>query len=153
MSDSLRSHELQHARLSCSSPSPGVCSNSCPLSRWCYTTISSSVAPFSSCPHTFTAWRSFPVSQLFTAGSQSIGALASNLPINIQGWFPLGLTGLISLMSKGLSRVFSSTTVQKHQSFNTQLSSGFNSHIRAWLLENPIDLTMGLLSAKWSLCF
>ena len=148
MSESLQPHELQHARLSCSSLSPGVCSNSCPLSQWCYPPISSSVALFSSCPQTFPASRSFPVSQLFTAGGQSIGALASNLPMNIQGWFPLGLTGLISLISKGLSRVSSSTTVQKHQSFNTQLSLSLfffntqlslrsNSHIHTWLLENP----------------
>ena len=153
MSDSLRPHGLAPTRLLCPPLSPRVCSNSCPLSQWCYLTISSSAIPFSSCPQSFPALWSFPVSQLLTSGSQSIGALASILPKNIEGWFPLGLTGLISLMSKGLSRVFSSTTVQKHQSFNTQLSSGFNSHIRAWLLENPIDLTMGLLSAKWSLCF
>ena len=126
---------LCYPRLSCPSPSPGVCSNSCPLSRWCCTTISSSVAPFSSCPHTFTAWRSFPVSQLFTAGSQSIGALASNLPINIQGWFPLGLTGLIYLQSKGLSWDFSSITVWKHQFFSIQLFLWFLSHIGTWLLE------------------
>ena len=148
MSESLRSHELQHARLSCSSPSPGVCSNSCPVSRWCYTTISSSVAPFSSCPHTFTAWRSFLVSQLFTAGSQSIGALASNLPINIQGWFPLGLTGLISLPSKGLSRVFSNTTIQKNEFFGAQLSWWSKFHMHPRLLEKPQLWLDRPLSAK-----
>ena len=122
-----RPHGLWHARLPCSSLSPGVrqtCSNSCPLSRWCYPTISSYAALFSSHLQSFPASGSFPVSQLFTSGDQSIGASASAsvLPVNIQGWFPLGLTGWISLKSKGLSRVFSSTTVQKDQLFCAQLS-------------------------------
>ena len=104
MSDFLWPQGLQHARLPCPSPFPRVCSNSCPLSQWCHPTISSSVAP-SYCPHSFPAWGSFPMSQLFASGGQSIGALASAsvLPMNIQGWFPLGLTFLISLQSKGLS--------------------------------------------------
>ena len=110
MSDSLQSHGLQHARLPYSSLSPGICSYSCPLSQWGHPTISSSVTPFSFCPQSFPASGSFPMSQLFASGNQSIGAVvwASDLPMNIQGWFPLGLTGLI-LLSKGLSRVFFST--------------------------------------------
>ena len=123
LSDSLQPHGLQHARLPCLSPIPKACSNSCPSSWWCHPTISSSVIPFSSCTQSFPASGSFPMSQLFTSGSQSIGASASVLPVNIQGWFPLGLTGLISLNSKGLSRVFSKTTVQKHQFFSTLLYS------------------------------
>ena len=109
MSDSLWSYELQHVRLSCPSLSPGVCSNSCPLNGWCHPIISFSVAPFSYCPHSFPASGSFPMSWLVASGGQRIGALAlvSVLPVNIQGWFPLGLTGLIPLLSKGLSRVFS----------------------------------------------
>ena len=113
MSDYLWSHGLQHTRLRCPSPIPGACSNSCPSSRWCHPTISSSVVPFSSCLQSFPASGSFPVSQFFTSGGQSIGASASVLPMNIQGWYPLGLTGLISLQSKGLSRIFSNTTVEK----------------------------------------
>ena len=115
----LWSHGLHHAKLPCPSLSPRVCSNSCTLSWWCYLIISSSVAPFSSCPQLFSASGSFPVSRLLASGSQSTGALASAsvLPMNIQGWFLLGLTGLISLQSKGLSRAFSSTTLQKHQFF------------------------------------
>ena len=115
VSDSLQPHESQHARPPCPSPTPGVRSNSCPLSRWCHPPISSSVAPFSSCPQFFPASGSFPMSRLFIASSQSIGvsALASVLPMNIQSWFPIGLTGLIPLQSKGLSKVFSSTTIQK----------------------------------------
>ena len=118
MSNSLKPHELQHVRLSCPSPSPRASSNSCPLSWWCHPTISSSVAP-SFCFQPFPASGSFPVSQLFTSGGQSIGASdsASVLPMNIQGLFPLGWTGWISLQFKGLSRVFSSTTVQMHQYF------------------------------------
>ena len=136
LSDSLRPHESQHARPPCPSPTPGACSNSCPLSRWCYTTISSSVAPFSSCLQSFPASGSFPVSQFASCG-QSIGvsASASVLPMNIQDWYPLGLTGLISLQSKELSRVFSNTRVQKHQFFSAQLSLYSNSHIHSWLLE------------------
>ena len=124
VSDSLRPHGLQHVRLPCPSPTPGAYSNSCPLSRWCHPTISSSVVPFSSLPQSFPASGPFPMSQLFTSGGQSLGvsASASVLPMNIQDWFPLGLSGLISLQSKGLSRVFSNTTVQKHQFFGTQLS-------------------------------
>ena len=121
MSDSLRPQRLQHARLLSPSLFPGVCSNSCPLlSQWCYLTISSSAAPFSFCLQSFPASGSFSVSQLFTSDGQSTGALASVYQWNTdQGWFPLGLTDLISLRCKGLSRVFSSTTVQKHQFFRT----------------------------------
>ena len=110
-------HRLQHARPPCPSPPPGVYSNSCPLSWWCHPTISSSIVPFSSCLQSFPASESFQISQFFESGGQSIGlsASASILPMNIQGWFLLGWTGWISLQSKGLSRVFSSTTVQKHQ--------------------------------------
>ena len=114
-------HGLQHARLPCP-PTPGACSNSCPSSWWCHPTISSSVIPFSSCLQSFPASGSFSVSQFFLSGGQIIGASASVLWMNIQDWFPLGLTGLISLQSKGLSRVFSNTTVQKHKFFGTQLS-------------------------------
>ena len=116
VSDSLRPHESQHARPPCPSPAPGVYSDSCPLSWWCYPTISSSVVPFS-CPQSFPAPRSFQMSQLFASGGQSIGvsASASVLPVNTQDWSPLGWTGWISLQSKGLSRVFSNTIVQKHQ--------------------------------------
>ena len=123
-SDSLRPHELQHARPPCPSPTPGVYSNSCPLNRWCHPTVSSSVMPFSSCLQSFPASGSFQMSQFFASGGQSIGvsALASLLPMNIQDWFPLGWTGWISLQSKGLLRVFSNTTVQKHQFFSAQLS-------------------------------
>ena len=114
VSNSLQPHGLQHARLSCPSPSPRVCSNSCPLSQWCHPTISTSVIPFSSCPQSFPASGPFLMSQLLGSGGQSIGASASAsvLPMNIQDWFPLGWTGLI-LQSKGLSRVFSNP-VQKH---------------------------------------
>ena len=117
--NSLRPHRLQHARLLCPSPSPRVCSNSCLLSHWCNLTISSSAAPFSFCLWSFSASGSFPMSWLFTSDGQSIGASASAsvLSMNIQGWFPWELTGLISLLPKGLSRVFSSTTIQKHQFF------------------------------------
>ena len=124
MSQSLWPHGLQHARLPCPSPTPGACSNSCPPSRWCHPTISSSVVTFSFCLSSFPAPGSFPTSQFFASGGQSIGASASAsvLPMIIQDWFPIGLTGLISLQSKGLSRDFSNTTVQKHQFFSTQLS-------------------------------
>ena len=136
VSDSLRSHELQHARPPCPSPTPGVHSNSCPLSQWCHPTVSSSV---SSCLQSFPASGSFPMSQLFTWGGQSIGvsASASVLPMNTQGWSPSEWTGWISSQSKGLSRVFSNTTVQKHQFFGTKLSSQSNSHIHTWLLGKP----------------
>ena len=118
VSDSLQPHELQHARPPCPSPTAGVYPNPCPLSRWCHPTVSSSVIPLSSCPQSFPASGSLPMSQLFTSGSQSIGisASASVLPKNTQDWFPLEWTGWISLQSKGLSGVFSSTTVQKHNS-------------------------------------
>ena len=114
VSDSLPPHELQHARLPCPSPTPGVYPNPCVLSRWCHPTISSSVIPFSSCPQSFPASESFQMSQLFTSGGQSIEVSASApvLPMNTQDWFPLGLTGFISLQSKGLSKVFCNTTVQ-----------------------------------------
>ena len=121
LSNSLWPHGLQHARLPYLSPTPRAYSNSCPLNWWCHPTISSSVVPFSSCPQSFSASGSFQMSQFFTSGGQSIGvsASASVLPMNIQYWFPLGLTSLISLQSKWLSRVFSNTTVQKHQLFGT----------------------------------
>ena len=119
VSNSLRPHELQHARPPCPSPSPRVYSNSCPSSRWCHPAISSTVIPFSSCPQSLPASGSFPKSQLFAWGGQSIGvsAAVSVLPMNTQDWSPLGWTGWIFLQSKGLSRVFSNTTVQKHQFF------------------------------------
>ena len=137
VSNSLWPHGLQHARLPCPAPSPGAYSNSCPLSWWCHPTISSSVVPFSSCLQSFPASGSFLMSQLFTSGGQSIGASASIsvLPMNIRDWFPLGLTGLISLQSKGLPRVFSNATLQNQQFFDAQPSSWSNSHIHAWLLE------------------
>ena len=139
VSDSLWPHGLQHARLPCPSSTPRACSNSCPSSQWCHRTISSSVVPFSSHFQSFQASGSFPMSNFFASGSHSIGvsALASVLPMNIQGWFPLGLNGLISLLSKGLSRVFSNTTVQKHQFFGAQPSSQCNSHIHTWSQEKP----------------
>ena len=140
VSDSFRAHELQHTRLPCLSQSLGVCSNSCPLSRWSHPTISPSVAPFSSYPpQSFPASECFPMSQLFAPGSQSIGASASaaGLPMNIQSWFPLGVTSLISLQSMGLSGVFSNTTVEKHQFFGTQPSLRSNSHIHTWPPEKP----------------
>ena len=124
MPNSLQPHERQHTRPPCPSPTRGVHTNSCPLSQWCHPTISSSVVPFSSCLQYFPASRSFPVSQFFTSGGQNIGASASAsvLPMYIQDWFPLGLTGLISLQSKGLSRFFPNITVQKHKFF---ISSAF----------------------------
>ena len=139
VSNSLWPHALQHARPPCPSPTPRVHSNSCPSSRWCHPAISSSVVPFSSCPQSLPASKSFPMSQLFAWSGQSIGvsALASVLPKNTQDWSPLEWTGWISLQSKGLSRVFSNTTVQKHQFFIAQLSSQSNSHIHTWLLEKP----------------
>ena len=139
LSDSLWPHGLQHARLPCLSPTPGACSNWCPSSQWWHPTISSSVVPFSSCLQSFPASESFPMSQFFTSSGQSIraSASASVLPMNIQDWFPLGLTGWISLQSKGLSRVFFNTTVQRHQFFGTQLSLYSKSHIHTWLREKP----------------
>ena len=132
-----RVHGLQHARFPCPLPTPKACSNSCPLSRWCHPTISSSVVPFSSCLQSFPASGSFPMSQFFTSGGQSTAASASAsvLPMNIQNWSPLGWTGWISLQSKGLSRVFSNTTVQKHQFFGAQPSLWSNSHIHTWPVE------------------
>ena len=124
VSDSLRPHGLQHARLPCPSPTPGACSSSCPLSRWCRPTIFSSVIPFSSCPQSLPPSGSYPMGQLFAWGGQSFGVSASTsvLPMTTQDWSPLEWTGCISLQSKGLSRVFSNTTVQKHQFFSTQPS-------------------------------
>ena len=137
--DSLRPHKSQHARPPCPSSTPGVHSNSCPSSQWCHPAISSSVVPFSSCPQSLPVSESFPMSQLFTWGGQSTGvsALASFLPQKSQGWSPSEWTGWISLQPKGLSRVFSNTTVQKHQFFDAQLSSQSNSPIHTWPLEKP----------------
>ena len=139
VSDCLRPHESQHTRPPCPSPTPGVPSDSHPLSQWCHPAISSSVVPFSSCPQSLPASGSFPMSQLFTWGGQSIGdsASASVLSMNTQDWSPSEWTRWISLQSKGLSRVFSNTTVQNHQFFSDQLSSQFTSHIHTWLLEKP----------------
>ena len=139
VSDSLRPHESQHARPPCPSPTPGVHPNSCPSSRCCHPVISSSVVPFSSSPQSFPASGSFPMSQLFAWGGQNIGvsALVSFFPKNTHDWSPLEWTGWISLQSKGLSRVFSNTTVQKHQFLSAQLSSQSNSHIHTWPLEKP----------------
>ena len=139
VSDSLQPHELQHARPPCPSPTPRVHPNPCPSSQWCHPAISSSVVPFSSYPQSLPASGSFPMSQLFTWGGQSIGVSASTsvLPMNTQDWYPLGWTGWISLQSKGLSRVFSNTTVQQYQLFGAQLSSQSNSHINMWPLEKP----------------
>ena len=140
VSNSLRPHESQHARPPCPSPTPGVHSDSHPSSQWCHPAISSSVIPsFSSCSQSFPASESFPMSQRFAWGGQRTGvsALASFLPKKSQGWSPSEWTGWISLQSKGLSRVFSNTTVQKHQFFGAQLSSQSNSHIHTWPLEKP----------------
>ena len=136
--DSLWPHGLQHARLPCPSLSPRVCTNSCPLNWWCYPTISSSVSAFSFCPQSFPASGSFPLSQLFASGGQSIGVCFSIGPSNeYSALISLGLIGLIFLMSKVLSRAFSSNTVWKHQFFGTQPSLWSNSHIHTWLLEKP----------------
>ena len=134
-----RPHEPQHARLPCPSPTPRVHPNPCPLSWWCHPAISSSVIPFSSCPQSLPASGSLQMSQLFASGGLSIDVSASTsvLPMNTQVWSPLGWTGWISLQSKGLWRVFSNTTVQKHQFFSAQLSSQSNSHIHTWLLKKP----------------
>ena len=139
VSNSLRPHELQHARPPCLSPAPGIYSNSCPLSPWHPPTISSSIIHFSSHLQSFPASGSFPMSHFFTSSGQNIGVSASTsvLPMNTRDWSPLGRTGWISLQSKGLSRVFSSTTVQKHQFFGAQPSSQSNSHIHTWPLEKP----------------
>ena len=133
----LWSHRVQHTRPPCPSPTPTVYSNSCPSSWWCHPAISSSVIPFSSCSQSLPASGSFLMSQLFAWSGQSIGvsASASVLPMNTQDWSPLGWTGWNSLQSKGLSRVFSNTTIQNHQFFSTQPSLWSNSHIHMWLLE------------------
>ena len=139
VSDFFQPHGLQHSRLSCLSPTHEAFLNSCPLNQWCHPKIPSSVVPFSSLFQSFPGSGSYPTSQLFTSDGQSIGdsASASVLPMSIQDWFPLGLTGLMSLQSKGLSRVFPNITVQKHQFFSTQLSSQSNSHIHTWPQEKP----------------
>ena len=139
VSNSLQPHELQHARPPCPSPTPGIHSDSCPSSRWCHPAISSSVIPFSSCTQSLPASESFPMSQLFAWGGQSTGVsvFASFLPKKSQGWSPSEWTGWISLQSKGLSRVFSNTTVQKHQFFGAQPSSQSSSHIHTWPQEKP----------------
>ena len=146
MSNSLQPHESQHARPPRLSPTPGVYPNSCPLSRWCHPTISFSVAPFSSCPQSFPASGSSQMSQLLASGGHTIGVSASTsvLPMNTQGWSPLGWPGWISLQSQGLSRVFSNTTVQKHQFFSGLFSSQSNSHIHTWPLEKPQPWLDGL---------
>ena len=150
MSDSLWPHGLQHARPTCPSSTSRAYSNTCPLSQWWHPTISSSAVPFSSCLQSFPASASFQMSLFFTSGGQSIGVLASAsvLPMNILDWFPLGCTGWISLQSKGLSRLFSNTTVQKHQIFSAQLSLQSNSHIHTWLLEKPYLWLVRLLLAN-----
>ena len=155
MSNSLRPHESQHARPPCPSPTPGVHSDSHPSSQWCHPAISSSVGPFSSCPQSLPASESFPMSQLFAWGGQStrVSALASFFPKKSQGWSPLEWTGWISLQSKGLSRVFSNTTVQKHQFFGTQPSSQSNSHIHTWALEHTLKGSPTLISSSDSDCF
>ena len=137
--DSLQPHGLQHARLPCPSPTPRACSNSRPLTQRCHPTISFSVVHFSSCLQSFPASGSFPMSQFFTLGGQSIGISDSTsvLPMNIKDWSPLGWSGWICLPSKGLSRVFSNTTVQKHQFFRAQLALWSKSHIHTWLMEKP----------------
>ena len=150
VSDSLRPHGLQHARLPCPSPTPKAYLNSRPLSWWCHPTISSSVVPFSLHLQSFPGSGSFQMSQFFASGGQSIGVSASIsvLPMNTQDWSPLGWIGWISLQFKGLSRVFSNTTVQKHQFFGVWLSSQSNSHIHTWLLEKPKLWLDGPLLAK-----
>ena len=155
VSNSLWPPGLQNARLPCPSPTLGDQSNSCPSSQWCHPTILSSVVPFTSCLQSFPASWSFQMSQFFASGGQSIEASASKsvLPMSIQDWFPLGWTGWISLQFKGLSRVFSNTSVQKHQFFSAQLSLVSNSHIHTWLLEKPWLCLYRPLSAKWCLCF
>ena len=151
VSDSLQPHEPQHARPPSPSPTPGVHPNPCPLSQWCHPTILSSVVSFSSCPQSFPASGSFQMSQLFTSCGQSIGVSVSTsvFPMNTQDWSPLGWTGWISLQSKGISRVFSNTTVQKHQFFGTQLSFFIVqlSH-PTWPLEKPLPWLEGPLLTK-----
>ena len=149
VSDSLWPPGTAACQASLPSPTPGVYSNSCPLSHWCHPTISSSVTPFSCCPQSFPASGSFPVSWLFASGGQSIEASASVLPVNIQDWFLLGFTGLISLLSKGLSRVLCRTTVWKHQFLGAEPSLWFNSHIPTWLREKK-TLTSGNVRVPWT---
>ena len=151
MSNSLRPHGLYHTRLPCPSPTPGVYSNSCPSRWWCHPTILSSVVPFSSRLQSFPASRSFPVSRFFTSGGPSIGvsASASVLPVNIQDLFPLVLTGLISLQSKGLSRVFYNTTVWKHQFFGAQLCSPALTSMISLLVPWNSDLTYSKADFLW----
>ena len=150
VSDSLQPHEPHHTRPPCASPTPRVHPNPCPLSWWCHPAISSSVVPFSSCPQSLPASGSFQMRQLFTSGSHSIGASASTsvLPMNTHNWSPLRWTGWISLQSKGLSGVFSNTTVQKHQFFSAQVSLQSNSHICTWPLEKPQPWLDGPLLTK-----
>ena len=167
VSDSLRLHESQHARPPCPSPTPGVHSNSRPSSQWCHPAISSSVVPFSSCPQSLPASESFPMSRLFSWSGQSTGvsALASFLPKNTQGWSPLKWIGCISLQSKGLSRVFSNTTVQKHKFFSAQLSS-LNDSKNDWVLyllwpsvmqhilsPSTLPNCIQVIERLWNLCF
>ena len=147
-SHSVVPHALQQTRLSSPSPTFTAYSNSCSTRGWWHSTLSSTVITFSFCLQSFPASGSFPVSQFFASGGQIIGASASVLPMNIQDWFPLGLTGWISLQSNGLSRVFSNTTIQKHQFSDTQLSLWSNSHIHTWLLEKPYLWPYGPLLAK-----
>ena len=144
----LQPHGLQNARLPCPSLSHSTCSNSCPLSWWCHPTTPSPATPFSSCPQSFLASGSFPMSQLFASGDQSIGASVLVLWMNIKGWFPLEFTGLITLLSKGLSRLFSSTIVWKHQFFSAQPSLWSNSHIHTWLLDKTIALIIWTFVGK-----
>ena len=155
MTDSSWPHGLQHTSLPHPSQSPGDCPSSCPLHPWYHPTISTSIIPFSFWLQSFPASLSFSVCQLFTIGSQSTGDSASSsvLLTNIQGWFPLRLTGLISVVSKGISRVFSSTTIGKHQFFSALPSLWSISHNRAWLLKRPGPWLYRPLSAKWCLCF
>ena len=155
VSDSLRHHRLQHARPPCPSPVPGVYPNSCPLSQWCHPTISSSIVPFSSHLQSCPASGFFPMSKFFASGGQRTGvsASASVLPVNIQDWFPLGWTGWIFLQSKGLSRVFSNTTVQKHQFIDTQLSFIVQLSHPYMTTGKTIVLTRWTFVGKWCLCF
>ena len=150
MSDILQPHGQQHTRLPCPSPTPWACSNSCPSSHWWHPTISISVVPFSFCLQSYPATGSFQMTQFFTSGGQSIGvsASASVLPINTPDWFSLGLIGLISLLSKGLSKFFSNTTIQKHEIFTAQLCLWSNSHIHTWLMDKPYPWLDGRLLAK-----
>ena len=153
MSNFLQPHGPQHAGPPCPSPTPGAYQNSCPLSRWCHPTISSSIDPFSSCLQSFPALWSFPVSQPFVSCGQSIGASVLVLPINIQDWVLSGLIGLISLLSREFSGACSNTTTWQHQFFGTQPSSWSNSPIHTWVLEKPWLWLNRPFSAKWCLCF